>query len=144
MKSTLHRMFLAAVLLIAFNVTSVHGCLYGSATLDRLPDALMGVASHEFFHILTPLNIHSEEVQNFDFLNPVLSKHLWLYESMTEYATIRMTIKQKMISMQVFLKMLEAKIKGIDGFDNKLSMTEMSVHAIKGRTSIGIFTKKVL
>jgi predicted metalloprotease with PDZ domain len=106
-------------------------CLYGSATLDKLPEALIGVASHEFFHILTPLNIHSQEVQNFNFLHPVLSKHLWLYEGMTEYATIHMPIKQKMISIPAFLKTVEAKIKGMDGFNNKLSMTEMSTNAIK-------------
>ncbi|WP_118976073.1 M61 family metallopeptidase [Taibaiella koreensis] len=106
-------------------------CLYGSATLDKLPEALIGVASHEFFHILTPLNIHAEEVQHFNFLNPVLSRHLWLYEGMTEYATIHMPVKQKMISIQAFLKTVEAKIKGMDGFDNTLSMTEMSTNAIK-------------
>ncbi|MGY0035434.1 M61 family metallopeptidase [Pedobacter sp. NJ-S-72] len=106
-------------------------CLYGSKTLDKLPDALIGVASHEFFHILTPLSIHSEEVQNFNFLNPILSKHLWLYEGMTEYATIHMPIKQHMINMQEFLKNIEGKIKGMDGFNNRLSMTEISTNAIK-------------
>ncbi|MBB6499033.1 peptidase M61 [Pedobacter cryoconitis] len=106
-------------------------CLYGSNTLDRLPEALMGVASHEFFHILTPLSIHSEEVQNFNFLNPRLSRHLWLYEGMTEYATIHMPIKQHMINMQEFIKNIEGKIKGMDKFNNKLSMTEMSTNAIK-------------
>jgi predicted metalloprotease with PDZ domain len=106
-------------------------CLYGSKTLDKLPEALMGVASHEFFHILTPLGIHSKEVQNFNFLHPVLSRHLWLYEGMTEYATIHMPIKQHMINLQQFLKNMEGKIKGMDGFNNKLSMTEMSSNAIK-------------
>ncbi|MBB5637047.1 putative metalloprotease with PDZ domain [Pedobacter cryoconitis] len=106
-------------------------CLYGSETLDKLPEALMGIASHEFFHILTPLNVHSEEVQNFNFLNPILSRHLWLYEGMTEYATIHMPIKQHMITMQQFLKNIEGKIKGMDGFNNRLSMTEISTNAIK-------------
>jgi M61 glycyl aminopeptidase len=36
------------------------------------------VASHEFFHIITPLSIHAKEIQYYDYLNPVLSKHLWL------------------------------------------------------------------
>ncbi|PSK90428.1 peptidase M61 [Taibaiella chishuiensis] len=106
-------------------------CLYGSTALDKLPEALIGVASHEFFHILTPLNIHSREVQHFNFLDPVLSKHLWLYEGMTEYATIHMPIKEKMIGLQAFLGVIERKIKGMDGFDNKLSMTLMSTNAIR-------------
>lgn len=106
-------------------------CLYGSKTIDILPDALTGVASHEFFHILTPLNIHSKEIQDFNFLNPVLSRHLWLYEGMTEYATIHMPIKQQMISLPEFVKKIEEKIKAMEKFDNRLSMTEMSMNAIK-------------
>jgi predicted metalloprotease with PDZ domain len=43
------------------------------------------VSSHEFLHILTPLNLHSEEIENFDFVNPKMSQHLWLYEGVTEY-----------------------------------------------------------
>ena len=117
-------------------------CLYASNTLDKLPDALMGVASHEFFHILTPLNIHSREIQEFDFLNPVLSRHLWLYEGMTEYATIHMPIKQQMISMSEFSKKIEEKIIGMGEFDNQLSMTEMSTDAIKRQDQYMNFYQK--
>jgi predicted metalloprotease with PDZ domain len=117
-------------------------CLYASNTLDQLPDALMGVASHEFFHILTPLNIHSEEILEFDFLDPVLSKHLWLYEGMTEYATIHMPVKQRMISLADFTKVIEGKIKGMEQFDNKLSMTEMSTKAIERQDQYMNFYQK--
>lgn len=101
-------------------------CLYRSGSMKFLPNALNRVASHEFFHVVTPLNIHSGEIQHYDFLNPVMSKHLWLYEGMTEYATIHMPIKQKMISLEDFEKSLEEKIKGMKAFDNTLSLTEMS------------------
>jgi predicted metalloprotease with PDZ domain len=117
-------------------------CLYGSKTLERLPQALMGVASHEFFHILTPLNIHSREIQDFNFLDPVLSKHLWLYEGMTEYATIHMPIKQHMITLAEFVKEINAKIKGMDEFDNTLSMTQMSTQAIKRQDQYMNFYQK--
>jgi predicted metalloprotease with PDZ domain len=117
-------------------------CLYGSKTLDRLPQALMGVASHEFFHILTPLNIHSAEIQNFDFLNPVLSRHLWLYEGMTEYATIHMPIKQHMISLEEFVKSINEKVKGMAAFDNGLSMTQMSTQAVKRQDQYMNFYQK--
>ncbi len=40
------------------------------------------VAAHEFFHILTPLNVHAEEIQYFDFTVPKMSEHLWLYEGL--------------------------------------------------------------
>ncbi|CAI8768332.1 peptidase M61 [Chryseobacterium sp. IT-36CA2] len=101
-------------------------CLYRSGSMKFLPNALNRVASHEFFHVVTPLNIHSGEIQHYDFLNPVMSKHLWLYEGMTEYATIHMPIKQKMISLEDFEKSLEEKIRGMKAFDNTLSFTEMS------------------
>ncbi|MBK6507405.1 MAG: hypothetical protein IPG02_17575 [Ignavibacteria bacterium] len=31
------------------------------------------------------MNLHAEEIGNFDYNNPVMSKHLWLYEGTTEY-----------------------------------------------------------
>lgn len=101
-------------------------CLYRSGSMKFLPNALNRVASHEFFHVVTPLNIHSGEIQHYDFLNPVMSQHLWLYEGMTEYATIHMPVKQKMISLEDFEKSLEEKINGMKAFDNTLSLTEMS------------------
>ncbi|ASW73057.1 peptidase M61 [Chryseobacterium piperi] len=106
-------------------------CLYLSENINFLPDALNRVASHEFFHIITPLHIHSGEIQHYDFLNPVMSKHLWLYEGMTEYATIHMPIKQKMISLSDFEKKLEEKIEGMKEFDNTLSFTEFSKNAMQ-------------
>ncbi|MEM9897006.1 MAG: peptidase M61, partial [Bacteroidota bacterium] len=51
------------------------------------------VAAHEFLHIVTPLNIHSEEIHNFDYINPQLSEHLWLYEGVTEYSAQLVQVK---------------------------------------------------
>ncbi len=45
------------------------------------------IASHEFFHVVTPLNIHSEIIEKFNFENPTPSQHLWLYEGVTEWAS---------------------------------------------------------
>jgi predicted metalloprotease with PDZ domain len=45
------------------------------------------IASHEFFHIVTPLNIHSEVIESFNFVKPTPSQHLWLYEGVTEWAS---------------------------------------------------------
>lgn len=52
---------------------------------ERALPFIMDVSAHEFFHILTPLNTHSEEIHYFDFNDPQMSKHLWLYEGSTEY-----------------------------------------------------------
>ena len=53
--------------------------------LEMLQEQLKDVVSHEFFHIVTPLTVHSNEIQNFDFNNPQMSEHLWMYERDTEY-----------------------------------------------------------
>src|SRR5690606_21784468 len=54
-------------------------------TIDQLNQQLRDFAAHEFFHILTPLTVHSEEIADFDFNNPRMSQHLWMYEGVTEY-----------------------------------------------------------
>lgn len=117
-------------------------CLYRAGNMNFLADALRRVASHEFFHIITPLNIHSGEIQHYDFLNPVMSKHLWLYEGMTEYATIHMPIKQHMISIEDFEKSLEEKIKGMKEFDSTLSFTELSKNAMERQDQYMNFYQK--
>lgn len=117
-------------------------CLYRSGDMKFLPMALNRVASHEFFHIITPLNIHSEEIQHYDFLTPVMSKHLWLYEGITEYATIHMPIKQKMISLNDFKKSIEEKIEGMKEFDNSLSFTEMSKNSMERQDQYMNFYQK--
>nr|WP_315032583.1 hypothetical protein [uncultured Chryseobacterium sp.] len=117
-------------------------CLYRAGNMNFLSSALNRVASHEFFHIITPLNIHSEEIQHYDFLNPSLSKHLWLYEGMTEYATIHMPIKQKMISLEDFERSLEEKIKGMKEFDDKVSFTDISKNAMERQDQYMNFYQK--
>jgi predicted metalloprotease with PDZ domain len=42
---------------------------------ENLIQTVIDFSAHEFFHIVTPLNIHSEEIGNFDFNNPVMSRH---------------------------------------------------------------------
>ena len=61
---------------------------------NQLPQFVRDVAAHEFFHIITPLNIHSEQIHNFNYINPEMSKHLWLYEGVTEYSSMHMQVQQ--------------------------------------------------
>jgi hypothetical protein len=52
------------------------------------------IAAHEFFHVVTPLNIHSEIIEHFNFvMTPVPSRHLWLYEGTTEWAAHAMQLR---------------------------------------------------
>jgi predicted metalloprotease with PDZ domain len=84
------------------------------------------VSAHEFFHIVTPLSIHSFEIGDFDYNNPKMSKHLWMYEGLTEYAAHHVQVKYGTQSLEEFLDVMRNKIIQSERFDNHLSFTAMS------------------
>ena len=100
--------------------------LYAPLEMEILKRNVFNLVSHEFFHTQIPLGLHSREIANFDFNNPSFSKHLWLYEGMTEYFTIHMPVKQKMVSLDEFIRTVEGKISGMKKFNNSVSFTELS------------------
>ena len=120
---------------------SGYGALEHSySSLYYLPDfdqtaiiqPIRDVAAHEFFHIITPLNIHSEEIENFDYNDPKMSQHLWLYEGMTEYAAGHAQAKHGIISLQEYLDKLSQKISlASNNFDDKLSFTDLSQYTLE-------------
>src|SRR5262245_41644756 len=67
-------------------------------SIEDLNQNLRDVAAHEFFHIVTPLTVHSEEIADFDFNNPKMSQHLWMYEGATEYFAGNMQVKYGLIT----------------------------------------------
>lgn len=84
------------------------------------------VVSHEFFHIVTPLSVHSEEIHNFNFNEPNMSKHLWMYEGITEYFANLFQVNQGLISEQDFIDKMNSKISTSKRFKDDMSFTEMS------------------
>ncbi|WP_196891322.1 M61 family metallopeptidase [Aureivirga marina] len=96
-----------------------------------LMQSLTDIVSHEFFHIVTPLNVHSEEVHYFDFNKPKMSQHLWMYEGITEYFANLFQINQKLISEQDFYNRIAGKIKSAQGFNDTMSFTEMSENVLE-------------
>lgn len=97
---------------------------------ERIAPLLVDVASHEFFHIVTPLNIHSEEIAYFDYQQPDLSEHLWLYEGVTEYSAHLVQVRSGIISPQEFLDKLADKINtSKEHYDDHLPFTELSKYA---------------
>ncbi|MCP4441691.1 MAG: peptidase M61 [Aureispira sp.] len=84
------------------------------------------VAAHEFFHIVTPLSIHSEEIHYFDFINPKMSQHLWMYEGGTEYAAQHVQVKQGLMPVEQFLGVIGSKMTQSAMLKDDLSFTEMS------------------
>jgi predicted metalloprotease with PDZ domain len=98
---------------------------------ELLKQTLRDVAAHEFFHVVTPLSIHSEEIADFDFIVPNMSEHLWLYEGMTEYSAGLVQIKYGIIDLNAYLGMIREKIVGASKFKDDLSFTEMSKHVVE-------------
>lgn len=99
-------------------------------SIDEIEQYLRDFAAHEFFHIVTPLSIHSKEIQPFDFTNPKMSKHLWLYEGMTEYFAGNAQVKGGIISIDEYIQMLREKIYYSTEFNDTLPLTELSLGAL--------------
>lgn len=95
-----------------------------------LAQAIRDVAAHEFFHIVTPLNIHSEEIGDFDFIDPKMSKHLWLYEGVTEYAAGLAQVKYGEMSFPDYLEVIEKKIQESGKYNDTLPFTVMSSNCL--------------
>jgi predicted metalloprotease with PDZ domain len=72
-------------------------------TADYLKE-VTDIASHEFFHIVTPLNIHSEVIENFNFVHPTPSQHLWLYEGVTEWASNILLYRGGVVDFDEYIK----------------------------------------
>ena len=93
---------------------------------QELKQSLVDVVSHEFFHTLTPLNIHSEEIHNFEYNTPLMSKHLWMYEGTTEYFANLFQINQGLIDEQNFYNRILEKLNYSKRYDDSMSFTKMS------------------
>ncbi|TND04081.1 MAG: peptidase M61 domain protein [Bacteroidetes bacterium] len=87
---------------------------------------LRDFAAHEFFHIVTPLNIHSEEIGEFDYNKPKMSQHLWLYEGLTEYAAGLVQVKYGKMTLDEYIHVISDKMQDALKYRDDLSFTEMS------------------
>jgi predicted metalloprotease with PDZ domain len=99
--------------------------------LDELQKSMIDVVSHEFFHIVTPLTIHSNEIQYFDYNSPKMSQHLWMYEGVTEYFANLFQVNQGLIDESEFYKRMAEKIKQSKSFVDTMSFTTMSANVLK-------------
>ncbi|ARS37685.1 peptidase M61 [Pontibacter actiniarum] len=98
---------------------------------EQFSSTIRDVAAHEFFHIVTPLSIHSEEIGNFDFINPKMSKHLWLYEGVTEYFASHVQVYEDLYELDEFLQKLREYILTSKAYYNDtLPFTEMSAEVL--------------
>ncbi|MGD8306461.1 MAG: peptidase [Ignavibacteria bacterium] len=93
---------------------------------EDLP-ALKDDMAHEFMHILTPLNLHSEIIHSFNFTYPTPSEHIWLYEGVTEWMSDIMQLRSGLITIEDFMQVLSEKLKGSNSFDTNISLSQMSL-----------------
>jgi len=93
---------------------------------EALAKSMIDIVSHEFFHIVTPLSVHSEDVHYFDYDQPTFSKHLWMYEGVTEYFASLFQIDEGLVSEDEFYAKIMGKIQAASGFDDAMSFTLMS------------------
>jgi predicted metalloprotease with PDZ domain len=82
--------------------------------------------AHEFLHILTPLNLHSNIIQPFNFETPTASQHLWLYEGLTEWGSDISQLRGGFITITQYLKTLSEKLTSNDHFRQDTSLTDLS------------------
>ncbi len=97
---------------------------------DELAEQLKDVVSHEFFHIVTPLTIHSNEIHYFDFNSPKMSQHLWMYEGVTEYFANLFQVNQGLIDEVEFYSRMAGKIANAARMDDQMSFTTMSANVL--------------
>jgi predicted metalloprotease with PDZ domain len=100
-------------------------------TIEQTGGQLRDFAAHEFFHIVTPLTIHSEEIHSFDFNDPKMSKHLWLYEGVTEYFAGSVQVKYGLISQQEYLAKIQQKIQAAENFLDDVPFTDISKYTLE-------------
>ncbi|WP_370476683.1 M61 family metallopeptidase [Tamlana flava] len=98
---------------------------------EALADGMIDVVSHEFFHIVTPLSVHSEDVHYFDYNNPTFSKHLWMYEGVTEYFATLFQVNQGLVDDSKFYSDIYEKIMASKQMNDAMSFTIMSENVLK-------------
>ena len=100
----------------------------GPGYTENISEVIEDISIHEFMHILTPLNLRTQHIHNWDYTEPVMSKHLWLYEGVTEYMSLIIQVNGGMLTPKEFVAWrMERKIRNGEKFPfEEMSFTEMS------------------
>ncbi|MES2628569.1 MAG: hypothetical protein V4616_06325 [Bacteroidota bacterium] len=98
---------------------------------EMIRKPLYSVASHEFFHTVLPLTLHAEQIEYYDFKGPEMSKHLWLYEGMTEYFTIHMPAREGLTDLNGFMESITEKITTMNRMKNDISLAQLGLQSVE-------------
>ncbi|WP_299128812.1 peptidase M61 [uncultured Winogradskyella sp.] len=111
--------------------TSTVVVLPESSSKEGLAASIIDVVAHEFFHIVTPLSVHSEDVHFFDYNKPTFSKHLWMYEGVTEYFAQHFQVYEGLVEPSTFYNTIMGKIATSKNLDDAMSFTIMSENILE-------------
>lgn len=91
-----------------------------------LEESMKQEAVHEFLNIYAPMNIHSQEWLQFDFDEPAMSSHLWLYEGTTEYLAFHAQVNQGIIPEKTFFWFVNDFLGAMSDFRSDVSLIKIS------------------
>ncbi|WP_179344846.1 M61 family metallopeptidase [Winogradskyella ursingii] len=111
--------------------TSTVVVLPEASSKEGLASSIVDVVAHEFFHIVTPLSVHSEDVHYFDYNQPTFSKHLWMYEGGTEYFAQHFQVYEGLMTNDEFYNVIMQKIGTSKRMDDAMSFTVMSENVLE-------------
>jgi predicted metalloprotease with PDZ domain len=97
---------------------------------EAIDKTITDVVSHEFFHTVNPLKTHSEEIHYFDYADPKMSQHLWMYEGGTEYFANLFQIQEGLITKEEFLQRMNEKITNSKNYNDTMPFTVMSKNVL--------------
>lgn len=98
---------------------------------EQLGPMVRDVAAHEFYHVITPLTIHAEQIGDFDYINPKMSEHLWLYEGVTEYTAHYVQLREGLTDLPKFITEMGNKIRvSKTRFNDTVPFTVMSSNVL--------------
>ncbi|GAA4166674.1 peptidase M61 [Chryseobacterium ginsenosidimutans] len=98
---------------------------------EAIDKTITDVVSHEFFHTVNPLKTHSEEIHYFDYADPKMSQHLWMYEGGTEYFANLFQIQEGLINKDEFLQRMNEKITNSKNYNDTMPFTVMSKNVLQ-------------
>lgn len=98
---------------------------------DAIDQTITDVVSHEFFHTVNPLKTHSEEIHYFNYADPKMSQHLWMYEGGTEYFANLFQIQEGLINKDEFLHRINEKITNSKNYNDTMPFTVMSKNVLQ-------------
>lgn len=101
----------------------------------ELKELVIHPAAHEFFHVITPLTLRSDVIDQFNFVEPVPTRHLWFFEGCTEWASLMMLMRGGVLKDQEFALELVKKMNQADKYDPTVSLVDLSLGSFGNRKS---------